>query len=137
MLALTPDVNKDLLPMVLVVDDDPLQRGEIVRCLGDIGISTHEAADGKSAIDAVRKFRPAVVIMDIRMPSLDGVNAVKSLALQGQVMPKIILMTGDPDSLYAANNARLGVFAVIEKPVPLRSLCRFVVAAIASEKPRP
>ncbi len=118
-------------PLVLVVDDDPLQRREIVLCLNDMGIPTREAGDGVEAVTVIRTQRPAIVIMDIKMPHMDGVAAAKSLQDLDDYRPKIILTTGDPESLYRANQMRLNVFGVLEKPLPLRTLSRFVTSAIA------
>ena len=118
---------------VLVVDDDPAQRHEIVTCLGDLGIRTAQAEDGATAVEMVRTLRPAVVIMDIRMPRLNGIDAVQVIGRHAGT--KIILVTGDPDSLYKANTSKLDVFAVIEKPIPLRSLSRFVLKALGRETP--
>lgn len=116
---------------VLVVDDDPAQRREIVTCLGDLGIKTLQAEDGVAAVDMVKTLRPAVVIMDIRMPRMDGIEVVKTIGSAGDA--KIILVTGDPASLFRANTSELGVFAVIEKPIPLRSLSRFVLKALGRD----
>lgn len=117
--------------MVLIVDDDPAQRHEIVTCLSDLGISTAQAEDGATAVEMVRTLRPAVVIMDIRMPRLNGVDAVQVIGAHART--KIILVTGDPDSLYRANTSKLDVFTVIEKPIPLRSLSRFVLRALGRD----
>lgn len=116
---------------VLIVDDDPAQRHEIVTCLGDLGIRTAQAEDGATAVEMVRALRPAVVIMDIRMPRLNGVDAVHRI--RGHTATKIILVSGDPESLYRANTSHLDVLTVIEKPIPLRSLSRFVLKALGRE----
>jgi hypothetical protein len=42
----------------------------------------------------------------------------------------VILMTGDPSSLYRANTTQLDIFAVLEKPVPMRTLSRFILKAL-------
>lgn len=112
--------------LILVVDDDPLQRAEIQRFLVDEGFSTCEAGDGYEALDRLTRLSPKIVIMDIKMPGLDGVGVVRKLGEKKKELPKIILMTGDPDSLYQANHMKLDAFAVIEKPIPLRVLGRFV-----------
>ncbi len=117
-------------PFVLVVDDDELQRREIVRCLSDLGIDTREAVDGGEAVTAMRLYHPPIVIMDIKMPNLDGVEATKALKDIEGYRPKVILTTGDPDSLYRANQMRLDIFGVLEKPLPLRTLSRFVTTAM-------
>jgi two-component system response regulator YesN len=123
--------NTSLQGTVLVVDDDPAQRREIVTCLDDLGINTAQAEDGLSAIEMARTLRPNVIIMDIRMPRMDGIEAVQAM---GTMSPtKIILVTGDPSSLYRAKTSSLDVFAVIEKPIPLRSLSRFVLKALGRD----
>ena len=118
---------------VLVVDDDPAQRREIVTCLGDLGIKTLQAEDGATAVDMIKAMRPAVVIMDIRMPRMGGIEAVHASGMTAGADAKIILVTGDPSSLFRANTSNLGVFAVIEKPIPLRSLSRFVLKALGRD----
>jgi CheY-like chemotaxis protein len=115
---------------VLIADDDAVQRRQISLYLGRLGVKTIEARDGAEAVRAMRALRPALVIMDILMPTLDGIQAVA--AMEGTHDAKIILMTGDTDSLYRANVARLNVFATIEKPIPLRQLSRFVLQALDS-----
>jgi DNA-binding NtrC family response regulator len=114
---------------VIVVDDDPLQRMQLIDCLSDLGIEVLEEEEGNSALVTIKRVRPAVVIMDVRMPVLDGIAAAQVIPTLGY-NPKIILMTGDPDSLYRANTTKLDVFAVIEKPIPLRTLSRFVLKAL-------
>lgn len=115
---------------VLIADDDAVQRRQISLYLGRLGIKTVEARDGAEAVRAMRTLRPALVIMDILMPAMDGIQAVE--AVKGTHDAKIILMTGDTESLYRANVSRLNVFATIEKPIPLRQLSRFVLQALDS-----
>jgi CheY-like chemotaxis protein len=116
---------------VLIVDDDPAQRHEIATCLGDLGIETAQADDGAIAVEMVRALKPAVVIMDIRMPRMNGVDAVHVIG--SDVGTKIILVSGDPESLYKANTSKLDVFTIMEKPIPLRSLSRFVLKALGRD----
>lgn len=114
---------------VIVVDDDPLQRLQLIDCLSDLGIEVLQEEEGQAALETIKRQRPAVVIMDVRMPVLDGIAAAQMIPELGY-QPKIILMTGDPDSLYRANTTKMDVFAVIEKPIPLRTLSRFVLKAL-------
>ena len=114
---------------VMVVDDDPLQRRQVIDCLSDLGIEVMQEEEVNSALITIKRMHPAVIIMDVRMPVLDGIAAAQVIPTLGY-HPKIILMTGDPDSLYRANTSKLDVFAVIEKPIPLRTLSRFVLKAL-------
>lgn len=118
-----------LRPSVLVVDDEDLQRAQLVECLSDLGVSIYEAGNGAEALEIIDARMPGLVIMDIRMPVMDGVATVDELSDRPGQM-KIILMTGDPTSLEAAYKRRPNVFTIIEKPIPLRVLRRFVIEAL-------
>jgi CheY-like chemotaxis protein len=116
---------------VLIVDDEAPQRRQIATCLNDLGIETIEAQDGVDALRIIKDIHPAVIIMDVRMPKMDGVAVAEALGKASDT--KIVLMTGDPDSLYRANRSGLDIFTVIEKPIPLRVLSRFVLRALGRE----
>ncbi|MGY8957542.1 MAG: response regulator transcription factor, partial [Alphaproteobacteria bacterium] len=86
---------------ILVVDDEKLQRDQLVDSLSDLEVSIYQAGNGEEALEIIASHVPNLVIMDIRMPILDGVGAVDKLADTDSDV-KIILMTGDPTSLRAA-----------------------------------
>jgi DNA-binding NtrC family response regulator len=117
---------------ILVVDDEKLQRDQLVDSLSDLEVSIYQAGNGEEALEIIASHAPNLVIMDIRMPILDGVGAVDKLADTDSDV-KIILMTGDPTSLRAAYKRRPDVFTIIEKPIPLRVLRRFVIEALELE----
>lgn len=118
--------------VVLVVDDDPLQRGEIVDFLQRQGIDVIAEKNGFAAFHKIKRTAPCVVVMDIKMPGLDGIHVSRLVRnLEQQPKPKVILMSGYPDYVYKAHQEEANVFAVIEKPVPLRALLRFVTEALA------
>lgn len=117
-------------PLALVVDDDPLQADQIADFLRARGIATETAPDGRAALDRVAREAPRVVITDIDMPRMDGIAFARALAALPNP-PRIIMISGEPDKVVAANRARLGVFAVVDKPVPLRALETFVRKSIA------
>lgn len=117
-------------PSILVVDDEKLQRAQLVASLSDLNVGIYEAGNGQEALEMIEAHTPSLVIMDIRMPVLDGVGTVDRLTARGSDI-KIILMTGDPVSLRAAHARRPNVFTVIEKPIPLRVLRRFVIEALS------
>lgn len=127
------EIANDVLPearSILVVDDEKLQRDQLVASLSDLNVGIYQAGNGEEAIEMIEAHMPSLVIMDIRMPILDGVGAVDRLMARGSDI-KIILMTGDPASLRAAYARRPNVFAIIEKPIPLRVLRRFVIEALS------
>jgi len=93
-------------PRVVIADDQALVRGGFRLILSTAGIPVvAEAADGKEAIAAVLKHRPDVVLMDIRMPVMDGLEATRRIleSRPGQNTRVIMLTTFDLDQyVYAA-----------------------------------
>ena len=117
--------SETIQKVVLVVDDDPAQRMQVGNFLERQGISVEYADNGRTALEAMRRLRPALVLFDVRMPDMDGLEAARQAAELPEA-PKIILMSGYDDYVVKANREKLGVFAVIHKPIPLKVLKRFV-----------
>ncbi len=114
---------------VLIVDDDDALREQLSAYLGSRGIDCRFAADGRQAMAALEDQQPDVLLLDIRLPDTSGIElAVRAAALSPA--SKIILMSGYDDAVIEANKANLEVFAVIEKPVPLRVVARFLHQAL-------
>lgn len=114
---------------VLIVDDDPALREQLSAYLGGRGIDCRFAADGREALAALEDQVPDVLLLDIRLPDTNGIE-LASRAAALHPAPKIILMSGYDDAVIEANKANLEVFAVIEKPVPLRVVARFLHQAL-------
>jgi two-component system chemotaxis response regulator CheY len=70
------------LAKVLVVDDAAFMRMRLVKLLKDRGYEVVEAGNGKEAVDRYGAERPAVVLMDITMPEMDGIAALKAIRAQ-------------------------------------------------------
>jgi DNA-binding NarL/FixJ family response regulator len=104
-----PDASSVAPPRVVIADDQTLVRSGFRMILGAAGISVvAEAADGSEAVAAVLKHRPDVVLMDIRMPEMDGLEATRRiLAARGAADCRIIILTTfDLDQyVYAALTA--------------------------------
>jgi DNA-binding NarL/FixJ family response regulator len=86
---------------VVLVDDDPLVRAGLRMILGgapDIDVVA-EAADGQDAVDVVLREAPDVVLMDIRMPRMDGLAATRRLLDRGTSARIIVLTTFDADDM--------------------------------------
>ena len=115
--------------LVLIADDDPIQTGQIAMFLQAQGIEVMTENNGYAAVNAIRRSKPAIVVMDVRMPGLDGIAAAKLIGAMDP-RPRVILMSGYPDSVFSANRQQADVFAVIEKPIPLPTLLQFIRRAL-------
>jgi DNA-binding NarL/FixJ family response regulator len=104
-----PPVSESAPPRVLIADDQNLLRSGFRMILGAAGIPVvAEAADGAQAVAEALKHRPDVVLMDIRMPEMDGLEATRRIiaARDGRACRIIILTTFDLDQyVYAALTA--------------------------------
>ena len=123
------NVGADTRPTVLIVDDDREQAEQIGTFLSKFGMSVLLEDNGFAAVNTIRRVQPAVVLMDVRMPGLDGIKAVQ-LTSGPQNKAKIILMSGYADQIKRASEEELDVFAVVDKPLALRVLIRFIQAAL-------
>lgn len=84
-------------PKTLIVDDQVEVRETLRGCLEEAGFEVTEAGDGEEAVSKGREEHFDLVLMDIRMPKMDGITAAK-LLLKEKSKPKIIVITGyDPD----------------------------------------
>jgi len=121
------DTNVRIL--VLVVDDDPVQVEEIVEFLNNRGILTAGETKADTALEIIFKENPALVIVDINMPSIDGLHLTELLRTR-RYPGVILLMSGDLDAVRKANFLHAKAFAVLEKPIPLKALERYARGVI-------
>lgn len=83
---------------VLVVEDDHIQRRQIVRVLRGTGYSAFEASHGLEAIDVLGEQEIHLVLTDLRMPCLDGISLLKYVKTFHPLVP-IVIVTAYPDEL--------------------------------------
>ena len=103
---------------VVIADDQALVRTGFRMILAADGIEvTGEAADGLEAIAAVRRTRPDVVLMDIRMPELDGLEATRRIVAVGPGGPRVIILTTFDLDQYVYAALRAGASGFLLKDV--------------------
>jgi DNA-binding NarL/FixJ family response regulator len=120
---------------VLVVDDQPLVRAGIARILDaapDLDIVA-ERDDGAEAVDAVRDHRPDVVLMDIRMPEVDGIAATRRLIGDGEVPVRILMLTTFDGDEYVYEAMKAGASGFMLKDAPRDDLVTAVRVVAAGD----
>lgn len=115
---------------ILIAEDNSLLRGVLRDALEEAGMAVvGEAADGLEAIAVAERERPDVVVMDMRMPNLDGIEATEQIAAAGWAMPVVVLSAYDePQMIEAALSA--GAASCLKKGVGLDELIAAVRAAV-------
>lgn len=108
---------------VLVVDDDDATRAAERAVLADNGFRVLEARDGSEAMWVVQHDPPAVVVLDVQMPGMDGPAFARSLRLALRRVPLVIL-TGARDPRHEAD--RCNAEAYLAKPFDAKELVRIV-----------
>jgi DNA-binding NarL/FixJ family response regulator len=120
---------------VLIADDHELLRDGLRGMLDaqeDMEV-VGEAEDGAQAVDEAIKLHPDVVIMDIRMPRLDGIQATKRLAAQGENAPRVLVLTTFDLDEYVYEALKAGARGFMLKDAPPRQLAEAVRTVAAGE----
>jgi DNA-binding NarL/FixJ family response regulator len=120
---------------VLIADDHELLRNGLRGMLDaqeDMEV-VGEAEDGVQAVDEAIRLHPDVVIMDIRMPRLDGIEATKRLAAQGQRAPSVLVLTTFDLDEYVYEALRAGAGGFMLKDSPPRQLAEAVRTVAVGE----
>jgi two-component system response regulator AtoC len=114
---------------VLVVDDEAIIRKDFCSFLTMNGFDTHEASGGKSAIEAFSKVNPMLVLLDLNMPDMGGIDVLIELKKRDQHIP-VIIVTAYGDIPSAVNAIKQGAYDFLSKPVDFEKLLLIVNRAI-------
>lgn len=119
---------------VLVVDDHPVVREGLAAMLGTRpGIAVvGEAADGQQALDMARRLRPDVVLMDLRLPVMDGVEATRRITQECPGARVLVLTTFDQDELILSG-LRAGARGYLLKDTPREEIFQAIAAVHRGE----
>ena len=111
---------------VLVVEDDPATRALLRDVLTAAGYAVREAADGAAALRAATAARPAVILLDLHLPRLDGWGFARAYGAQPGPRAPVVVVTADAGAVGDATVASLGAAAVLGKPFDVDELLALV-----------
>ena len=114
---------------VLIADDQPLMRAALRTCLEaepDLTV-VGEATDGAETVRLARRLHPAVIVMDVRMPIMDGIEATRQIVAQADgVVPRVLVMTTFDIDEYIIDALRAGASGFLVKDSPAEDVVHAV-----------
>jgi two-component system, response regulator PdtaR len=115
---------------IIIADDESLIRMDLREMLTNLGyLVVGEVADGRSAVNQARELRPDIIIMDIKMPDMDGIEAAQTLT-EERIAPVVLLSAySQRDLVQRAREA--GVVAYLVKPYREEELAPAIEVALA------
>ena len=117
------------MPVILVVDDEPLQRDILKTILDDEGYETYTASSGEEALTLIGKFHPEVILTDLKMEGMDGIELIESVPRE-PFEPSMIIMTAHGTISSAVKAIQKGAFDYLTKPLDKNSLLLTVKRAL-------
>ncbi|MFF9508925.1 response regulator [Streptomyces sp. NPDC014724] len=120
---------------LLIADDDEVTRSGLRTLLAaQPGIAVvGEAADGVEAVEQVRRLRPDVVLMDVRMPRRNGIEATRQLLAESAEPPKVVVITTFENDGYVTAALGAGASGFVLKRLPVRQIAEAVRVVAAGE----
>jgi two-component system, response regulator PdtaR len=125
-----PEMTALALPKVLTAEDDPIVRADLRLILEDAGFDVvPDARDGVEAVDLAREHRPDVILLDLDLPRLDGVQATRQIL--GERAVPIVALTGHSNSEALERAADAGATLHVLKPFSEQQLVTTLREAIS------
>jgi UDP-3-O-acyl N-acetylglucosamine deacetylase len=120
---------------ILIVDDDEALVKSLSGLLCDEGFNVSSTADGREALTLVRTVAPAVILLDVWLPGLDGVEILQALqAMHADI--EVIVMSGHGNIATAVRMTKLGAFDYLEKPLSLYGVLARIKRALEHRERR-
>jgi two-component system, response regulator PdtaR len=114
---------------VVVAEDESLIRMDIVETLNEHGfVVVGEAADGNRAVELASELKPDLIVMDIKMPDLDGLSAAEKIA---ELKIPVVLLTAFSQQELVARAAEVGAMAFLVKPFTPQDLMPAIEIALS------
>jgi len=121
------------MPKILIIDDDEVQLSLLQTLLSEQGYTLYSTADGPQGVELYSTHRPDLVLLDIGLPSISGIEVMKQVRqIDGKA--KIIVITGYASVESAVHAIREGAWDYIRKPYDPQELVRKVDSALSIVK---
>jgi DNA-binding NtrC family response regulator len=120
--------------LILVIDDDKLFRWAVSTVLKHAGYRVQDACTGADGLAAARDCHPCAVLLDIRLPDLDGFTVLKAIRRARPDLP-VVMLTADPTLESSRRALRLGAYAYFEKPCEWTLLLAALSQALQDSTP--
>ena len=120
---------------ILIVDDEPGIRQSLKGVLEDEGYKTFAVGSGEACLEALEKRSFDVVLLDIWLPGMDGLEALEKIK-QGDNGPEVIMISGHGTIETAVRATKLGAFDFLETPLSLEKTLILLKNAIEAHKLR-
>jgi two-component system nitrogen regulation response regulator NtrX len=121
------------MPNILIVDDEPGIRQSLKGALEDEGYKAAAAESGESCLELLKKRRFDVVLLDIWLPGMDGLETLEKIK-QSEDAPEVIMISGHGTIETAVRATKLGAFDFLEKPLSLEKMLILVKNAVEARK---
>ena len=115
---------------IMVVEDDASIRLLLFDALSSVGFNVTLAKDGKESLDRMKNHRFDLLVTDINMPRIDGIELLKRMKRAGRE-EKVIVMTGNSENYVRLGSDIPPVFTVMNKPFPIHNFLEAVVSALS------
>jgi DNA-binding NtrC family response regulator len=117
------------LDTILIVEDDAQLRDLLADHLEEQGYTVRAAADGHEALAILERDRPPVILLDLRLPGVHGLQLLQRIR-QDHPTIRVIVVSGVEDEILARSTLRQGAFDYVRKPFRLDRLDAVVLAAL-------
>ena len=129
------ETASDKQPLVLVADDEPDIRHLLARFLSDRGFEVATAENGYDALGTIRRIDPDVLLLDISMPVMNGIELLRFAGDLQLGMPIVIAVSGVASEAEVSEVLRLGATDFFAKPVDLKSLLSCIESRLNEARP--
>lgn len=133
-----PATIAPMIDPILIVEDDPSSRETLARLLQHAGYPVAAAPDGPAALEILSRLRPALVLLDLMMPGMEGGEVLRRIRQHPDWRNlKVVLLTGDVLSGRTSDLAALNVDGILAKPIDFHQLLDLVSRFAPHPEPQP